>query len=82
MVFAALATSQVVLFKELGIGLMLAVLLDATLIRTLLVPAFMRLLGRANWWAPAALHRVQQRVGLGEAEPVAALERDRVSTPS
>lgn len=81
-VFAALATSQVVLFKELGIGLMLAVLLDATLIRTLLVPAFMRLLGRANWWVPAALQRVQQRVGLGEAEPIAALERDRVSTPS
>ena len=46
---------------------------DATLIRVLLVPAFMRLAGRANWWAPGPLRRLHRRVGLREvAEPVGA----------
>ncbi|MGW9047450.1 MMPL family transporter [Streptomyces lydicus] len=51
----ALATSGVLLLKELGFGLALAVLVDATVVRGVLVPAVMRLAGRANWWAPARL---------------------------
>jgi len=66
-VFIAFATSQVTFIKLLGVGLALAVLMDATLIRGTLVPAFMRLAGRANWWAPKPLRRLHDRVGLREA---------------
>ena len=52
--------------KVLGVGLALAVLIDATLVRALLVPAFMKLAGRANWWAPGPLRRLHQRIGLSE----------------
>ena len=48
-------------------GVMIAVLLDATLIRMLLVPAFMRVAGVWNWWAPAPLKRLYDRVGLRES---------------
>ena len=51
-VFVAFALADVVIIKSVGIGLTIAVLLDATLVRALVVPATMRLLGRANWWAP------------------------------
>ncbi|MGY1662825.1 MMPL family transporter [Geodermatophilus sp. SYSU D00705] len=66
-VLVMLATSQVSLLKLLGVGLFLAVLMDALLIRGLLVPAFMALAGRANWWAPAPLRRLHARIGLHEA---------------
>jgi uncharacterized membrane protein YdfJ with MMPL/SSD domain len=59
----AFATSQIVFIKELGIGTALAVLLDASLIRALLVPSLMELLGSANWWAPRPLRRVYERFG-------------------
>ena len=49
----AFATSQIGLIKELGVGTALAVLIDATIIRALLVPSLMALLGKWNWWAPA-----------------------------
>jgi RND superfamily putative drug exporter len=49
-----------------GVGLGLAVAMDATLIRAILVPAFMRLAGRANWWAPAPLRALHDRIGLHE----------------
>jgi RND superfamily putative drug exporter len=62
--FAALLTAQVSFVKMLGLGLAIAVLVDATVVRTLLLPALMRLLGRVNWWAPAALIRLHQRIGL------------------
>jgi RND superfamily putative drug exporter len=62
----AFATSQIVFIKELGIGTALAVLLDASVIRALLVPALMELLGSANWWAPRALRRVYERFGWRE----------------
>jgi putative drug exporter of the RND superfamily len=52
-----------------GLGAGLAVLIDATLVRGVLVPAAMRLLGRAAWWAPAWLRRVHDRVGVSEATP-------------
>src|ERR1700756_328602 len=56
--FAALIAAQVSFMKMFGVGLTLAVLVDATLVRMLLMPAFMRVLGRANWWAPAPLERL------------------------
>jgi putative drug exporter of the RND superfamily len=65
-VFISFATSQVTFIKLFGIGLTLAVLMDATLIRGLLVPAFMRLAGNANWWAPAPLRRIYDRFGISE----------------
>ena len=63
----AFATSEVIFIKELGIGTALAVIIDATLIRALLVPSLMALLGRSNWWAPAPLRRLHRRVGLTES---------------
>jgi RND superfamily putative drug exporter len=65
--FATYAVSGVVFVKMLGVGMALAILVDATLIRAVLVPAFMRLAGRANWWAPPALRRLHARIGLREA---------------
>jgi RND superfamily putative drug exporter len=65
-VFIATATSKVTFIKLFGIGLTMAVLMDATLIRAALVPAFMRLAGRANWWAPAPLRRFHDRWGIKE----------------
>ncbi|HYV23359.1 MAG TPA: MMPL family transporter [Candidatus Bathyarchaeia archaeon] len=56
-VFIAFALADVVIIKSVGIGLTIAVLLDATIVRALVVPATMRLLGRANWWAPWRLGR-------------------------
>ncbi|MGD9622854.1 MAG: MMPL family transporter [Mycolicibacterium sp.] len=64
--FAALMASQVTMMRMFGLGLTLAVLMDATLVRILLVPAFMRVMGRANWWAPRPLARLHDRFGLNE----------------
>ncbi|HEX2293896.1 MAG TPA: MMPL family transporter [Actinomycetota bacterium] len=68
-VFVATATSGVSMIKMFGIGLTLAVVADATLIRATLVPAFMRLAGRANWWAPRWMRRIHDRFGISEAAP-------------
>ena len=62
----AFATSQVVFIKELGVGTALAVLIDAFLVRALLVPSLMVLLGKWNWWAPRPLARLHARLRLGE----------------
>jgi RND superfamily putative drug exporter len=62
----AFATSKLVFIKELGLGTALAVLIDASIIRALLVPSLMELLGKWNWWAPAPLRRLHDRVGLDE----------------
>ena len=62
----AFATSRITLIKELGVGTALAVLIDATIIRALLVPSLMALLGRWNWWAPSWLRRVHDRIGFSE----------------
>ncbi len=72
-VFLGFASGQTLGIKEMGLALAIAVAVDATLIRCVLVPATMTLLGPANWWAPAPLRRLHQRIGLGEApaEPVA-----------
>ena len=53
--------------RMFGVGLTLAVLVDATLVRILLVPAFMHVLGRANWWAPKPMVRLHARFGISEA---------------
>ena len=63
----AFVTSQVVFIKELGLGTAIAVLIDATIIRALLVPSLMEMLGRWNWWARAPLRRLHRRIGLSEA---------------
>ena len=57
-------TSSMVFIKELGLGIAFAVLIDASLVRALLVPSLMALLGRLNWWAPRPLRRVYERFGL------------------
>ncbi len=73
-VLGAFAMGEVVFMKAMGLGLLLSVLVDATLVRMLLVPASLRLLGRLNWWAPKPLLTLYQRFNLNEAD---ALRRDR-----
>jgi RND superfamily putative drug exporter len=70
-VFLGFAAGELLTIKEIGVGMAIAVVLDATVVRMLLVPATMKLLGRWNWWAPAALRRVQRRVGLVDEPPPA-----------
>ena len=76
--FAALIAAKVAFMRMFGVGLTLAILADATLVRMLLVPAFMRMLGRWNWWSPKPLAKLHERIGLSETvddnlpgEPVA-----------
>ncbi|HEV7205821.1 MAG TPA: MMPL family transporter [Jatrophihabitans sp.] len=69
-VFAGMAGSTVSFMMLFGAGLTLAVLMDATVVRGILVPAFMRLAGRWNWWAPKPLARLHARVGLSEGPSV------------
>jgi RND superfamily putative drug exporter len=68
-VFAAFVSSGVTNIKQLGLGVAFAILLDATIVRGLLVPAFMGVLGDRNWWAPARLRALHRRFGLSEAGP-------------
>ena len=63
----AFVTSEMIFIKQLGLGTALAVLIDATIIRALLVPSLMELLGKWNWWAPKPLQRLHARLGLSEA---------------
>ncbi len=70
-VFAGFAAGEIVAMKQLGLGLALAVIVDATVVRCLLVPATMKLMGDWNWWAPAPLARLHDRFGLSEAGPAA-----------
>ena len=66
-VFAGFAAGESLNVKQLGFGLAIAVIVDATVVRTFLVPATMRLLGDRNWWAPRPLRRIYDRFGLHEA---------------
>ncbi|EST24903.1 MMPL family transporter [Streptomyces niveus] len=66
-VWLGFVLSGISYLKAIGLGLAIAVLMDATLVRGALVPAFMRLAGRANWWAPAPLARFHKKFGLREA---------------
>ena len=65
-VFLSFGLAEVLIIKSIGLGLAIAVALDATLVRILIVPAVMRLMGHANWWAPAFLRALYRRAGLGE----------------
>ncbi|MFD5858442.1 MMPL family transporter [Streptomyces chartreusis] len=84
-VMVAIGTSRVTNTKMLGLGIALAVLMDAMIVRSLLVPAVMRLTGRATWWAPGPLRRLHDRFGLSESdgapEQADAEERDKVAVP-
>ncbi len=75
----AFATSKLVFIKELGLGSALAVLIDSSIIRALLVPSLMALLGKWNWWAPAPRRRLHRRIGLNER---AAPRAPAAQTPS
>ena len=70
-VFAGFAAGEMVAIKQLGLGLAVAVVVDATVVRSLLVPATMKLMGRWNWWAPAPLARLHDRIGLRESRSLA-----------
>ena len=65
-VFAGFAAGDVLVIKQMGVALVLAVVVDATLVRMLLVPATMTLLGARNWWAPGPLRRLHERWGITE----------------
>ena len=67
--FAALIAAEVSFMRMFGVGLTLAVLVDATLVRMVLVPAFMHVLGGWNWWAPKPLVRLHERIGISESGP-------------
>ena len=69
LVLFAFGLADMVVIKTMGIGMGIAVVVDATIVRALLVPATMRLLGRWNWWAPASLARLYRRLDLGEGRP-------------
>jgi len=67
-VIGGFATSGILIMKMIGIGMLVAVLIDATVVRALLVPATMRLLGTLNWWAPGPMRRWWERHGIAESE--------------
>ena len=68
-VVAAFSASGITFIKLMGVGMIVALLVDASVVRVLLVPATMRLLGRANWWAPRPLRRLYARYGFKEDSP-------------
>src|SRR5882724_10672249 len=63
-VVGAFSASGITFIKLMGVGMIIALVVDATVVRILLVPATMRLLGRANWWAPGPLRRVYRKYGI------------------
>ena len=71
-VFIAFGFAQVVIIKSIGIGLAIAIAIDASIVRILIVPSVMRILGRANWWAPRPLAALQKRFGAEEAPAAVA----------
>jgi RND superfamily putative drug exporter len=68
-VFFSFGLAEAIIIKAIGLGMGLAVIMDATIVRVLLVPATMRIMGNWNWWAPKPLRRLHDRLGLPEAEP-------------
>jgi putative drug exporter of the RND superfamily len=84
-VFAAFALADVITIKSIGVGMAIAVLIDATIVRVLLVPATMRLMGRWNWWAPGVLGRLAERLGFSHVEDDEApsdADRRRAASPA
>jgi trehalose monomycolate/heme transporter len=74
-VVGAFSASGITFIKLMGVGMIIALAVDATIIRVLLVPATMRLLGPVTWWAPRPLRRFYARYGIGEDSRDAALPR-------
>jgi RND superfamily putative drug exporter len=74
-VIGAFSTSGIVFMKMIGVGMLVALLVDATIVRALLVPATMKLLGRWNWWAPGPLRRLWERYGIREEASAPITER-------
>ena len=72
-VFLAFGLADVVIIKAIGIALAVAVAIDATIVRILIVPSIMRILGRANWWAPRPLTALYRRIGAGDGRPAVAV---------
>jgi RND superfamily putative drug exporter len=83
-VFSAFALAEVITIKSIGVGMAIAVFIDATIVRVLLVPATMRLMGRWNWWAPGVLGRFVDRLGFShvEDEDETSSDPDRRPAPS
>ena len=80
--FAALIAAEVAFMRMFGVGLTLAVLVDATLVRMALVPAFMHLLGRWNWWAPKPLVKLHARIGFSESGESSRAAGERSTEPA
>jgi RND superfamily putative drug exporter len=80
-VFAAFALAEVITIKSIGVGMAIAVAVDATIIRVLLVPATMRLMGRWNWWAPRILARLVDRLGFSHVEDEDPVDDARQPAP-
>lgn len=81
-VIAAFATSRILIIKVLGVGMALAITLDATVVRALLVPATMELMGKWNWWAPPFLERLWNKIGFGNLESYGLEEVTRPPEPA
>jgi putative drug exporter of the RND superfamily len=81
-VFACFGAAKVGDIEQVGIGLFVAVLVDATIVRCLLVPATMSLLGRWNWWAPSPLRRLYHRYGLRERDVPADTDPTGIGRPT
>jgi RND superfamily putative drug exporter len=79
-VFLAFGLAEVVLIKSIGIGLAIAVALDATVVRVLIVPAVMRILGDYNWWAPRPARWLHRRAGLAEFGQLRTAEKATASS--
>ena len=79
--FAALIAAEVSFMRMFGVGLTLAILVDATLVRMVLVPAFMHVLGGWNWWAPTPLVRLHDRIGIDESGDAVPERRRQVPAP-
>jgi trehalose monomycolate/heme transporter len=79
-VIGSFSTSGITFIKLIGVGMIIAIVVDATIVRALLVPATMRLMGDLNWWAPRPLRRVYSRYGIRE-DAADTLAGEAVSTP-
>ena len=80
-VFAAFALAEVITIKSIGVGMAIAVAIDATIVRILLVPATMRLMGKWNWWAPGFLGRFADRLGFSHVEDEEDIVPQPVASP-
>ena len=80
-VFVSIATSGVAIVKMFGVGLTIAVIVDAFLVRATLTPALMKAAGRLNWWAPGPLRRFHLRWGIWENEPITLPHAEQTTTP-